>query len=110
MAGPVLVATSVVQCQHGGNVQLVLVNPRVKFGGGGAVKPGKHPITGCQFAIAGQASPCVQVVWGGASVRVNASGQALIVDPGAGVCVGASGLPQGSPVVVVPGQTRVLAD
>jgi hypothetical protein len=107
MAGPCLTAASTLLCPHGGQVTIVPANSRATAGGTPiATIADTFVIAGCTFTLPGPTpSPCVRVQWIMAGQRVSAGAPAL--DAGsAGLCLAATGAPQG-PVSIVATQPRV---
>ncbi|MBZ4400706.1 hypothetical protein VZQ01_05725 [Myxococcus faecalis] len=93
-----------VMCPHGGQVQTMPGNPRVKVGGQFvATMADQYLVTGCTFPPQ-SGGPCVQVKWMVPSVRVRVGGQFVILQNSVGMSLGAA--PLGPPQVVMT-QVRV---
>ena len=91
----VLNIQSVVQCPHGGTVQLVTTNARVKAGGDFALIVGDTSVVaGCSFMIGPKPSPCVLVQWVSGAGRVVA-GTPVLNQQAIGICQSPEGAPQG---------------
>lgn len=95
-------------CPHGGSVQVVPGNPRVKLGGQPAATVGdQFLVSGCPFQTPVPApSPCLTIQWLAPAVRVRAGGQPLVLSTSSGLCLAATQAPQGPPQVTVT-QMRV---
>jgi hypothetical protein len=111
MAGFFLDVAATVICPHGGTVQINTGSLRVHVGGVPLVLAGEHhAVTGCPGAPGTAGGPCTRVVWGiphGRTLRVMVDGKpAMLVEPGAGMCVDLSGAPQG-PAIISSSQAKV---
>jgi hypothetical protein len=110
MAGQSLTTASVLQCPHGGSVQIISSNTRVKAESMPvATSADTFMIVGCPFQIpAGPApipSPCVQVIWQMPDTRVKVNSTFTLSMSSVGMCMSAAGIPQG-PVMIVNSQAR----
>src|SRR5882724_5460992 len=86
---------SVVQCPHGGTVQLMTTNARVKADGAFALITGDTAVVaGCPFMIGLKPSPCVLVQWVSGAGRVLA-GTPVLNQQAIGICQSPEGAPQG---------------
>jgi len=63
-----------------------------------------HMVAGCSFQVSGAPVPCVVAQWVSAATRVTAMGQPVLVADSSAVCA-----PNGTPVNIVPVQSRVTA-
>lgn len=111
MAGNSLTVSSSLQCPHGGTVQIISTNTRVKDDGSfAATMNDTFTITGCPFQIpAGPAmvpSPCIMVQWVMPDARVRVNNGFTLSQSSTGICMSAVGIPQG-PVMVVNTQSKV---
>jgi hypothetical protein len=110
MAGRTLTTASTLQCPHGGQVQIVSSNTRVTAGGApAATSADTFTIAGCPFQIPATPpipSPCVRVQWLVPDTQVTVGGPATLSEGSTGLCLAATGVPQG-PVSVVSTQTEV---
>jgi len=110
MPGNTLNINSTLQCPHGGTVQIISTNTRVKADGAfAAMATDTFIISGCPFqipAVVPIPSPCVTVQWIVPDTRVRANGNFTLSQGSTGICMAATGLPQG-PVVVVNTQAKV---
>ena len=100
----VLNLQSTVQCPHGGMVQLMTANARVKADGAFALVVGDTSVVaGCAFTIGVKPSPCVLVQWiSGAGLAK--AGTALLNQSSIGICQSPEGAPQGVALIT---QTQV---
>jgi len=109
MSGNTLTVNSSLQCPHGGTVQIISSNTRVKTeGGGAALATDSFIISGCLYqipAVVPIPSPCVLVQWIVPDARNRVNGNFILSQSSTGLCMSATGIPQG-PVMVVNTQTR----
>lgn len=113
MADPVLNNSASIVCTHGGTVNIVTTNTRVKVGGSFAVSLNDtYMVAGCPFQVpvgAGtKPQPCVKVQWVVPAKRVRINGQPVLTMTSTGICQSAEQIPQGPPTVVQT-QMRVRA-
>jgi hypothetical protein len=111
MAGKSLVSGSTLQCPHGGSVSVSPTNSSVKADSDNMVlMSDTFTISGCSFQIPAAPSPipspCVQVQWVVPDTRVKINGTPTLSESSVGLCLAASGLPQG-PVTVANTQQKV---
>jgi hypothetical protein len=107
MPGPVLTATSTVQCAHFGRGTPAAPNPRVTIFAQPVVTIStQYAIAACTFPAmtAGNSPPCVSGSFTTASTRVLSNTGFLLLADSQG-----TSLPNGTPLVVVPSQTQVIA-
>lgn len=105
MAGPLLHVGATVLCAHGGSANPTVPNPRVLVSGqptATVVSP--YVVAGCPFNVSGSPVPCVTGLWMVGTVRVLSTGQPLVHMTSQAVCT-----PNGTPLMPVVAQTRVLA-
>lgn len=97
----VLTTGSVIQCPHGGALQLVTSNVTFECGDGFAlVESDVHPVVGCPFVLPGpKPSPCVKVTWSAGSLVLDADGVRVLTEASVGLCASAEGAPQGPAMV-----------
>ena len=107
MAGPSLTAASTLLCPHGGQVTIIPASPRAIAGGAPiATTADTFLVAGCIFTLPGPvASPCVQVQWIVPGLRLKAGGAQALDAGSVGLCLAATGAPQG-PVSVMATQPR----
>ena len=107
MPGPILTATSTVQCAHLGRGTPASPNPRIMILGQPAVTIAtQYTIAACTFPTmtAGNSPPCISGSFTTASTRVlSNTGFVLLADSQG------TSLPNGTPLVVIPSQTKVIA-
>jgi len=103
MADPLLNATSILVCAHGGRCVPVALSPRVKILGAQCLLAGAPmPIAGCT-ANPILCAPCTMAQALTGSLRIRSMGQPVLT-----LASTLSALPTGLPVKIVsPGQTRV---
>jgi hypothetical protein len=101
MAGHSLNATAVLQCPHGGVVQIGSMNGRVLTAGAPmALFTDVFTVSGCPLP-----SPCVLVRWLTPDMRVKVNRVPTLSRSSVGICQNATQVPQG-PVVVSFTQVR----
>lgn len=110
MPGPVLHTGTSAQCPHGAPLNIVAASPRVTASGMNvAVLTDQGLIAGCPFTLPnGTPQPCTTTKWLVASVRVVANGQPVLMNPLTALCISATQVPQGPPIIT-GSQTRVVA-
>lgn len=113
MPGPVLHTGATASCPHGGQLTIVVANPRVMVSGmPAAVLTDQGLVAGCPFQVpvgAGtKPQPCVTTKWIVASTRVVAGGAPMLINPSTALCLSAEQIPGGPPVISAS-QTRVIA-
>lgn len=111
MAGNTLNVNSSLQCPHGGTVQIISANARVKVDNAfAALATDQFVISGCPFQIPAPSgtipSPCLTVQWVLTDLRAKVNSTPTISRSSVGLCQNASQVPQG-PVVIVNTQVRV---
>lgn len=111
MAGNSLTVSSQLQCPHGGTVNIISSNTRVKAQGSFmATMADTATVTGCPFQIpigvGTIPSPCLYVQWLVPDTRARVNGTFTLSQGSVGVCIGATGAPQGT-VIVSNTQSKV---
>lgn len=106
MPGPMLNSASTVQCAHAGLGSATTPNPRVLLGGVPSVTIATlYTVDGCTFpAISSGGPPCVTAQFTTAATRVLAAGQPVLLADSQGIST-----PNGTPLIVIPSQVRVIA-
>ena len=105
MPGPLLHVGATVMCAHGGSAMPTAPNPRVTVSGQPTVvMSAPYSIAGCPFNVSGSPVPCVTAQWVVAATRVTSNGQPLVLMDSQALCV-----PNGTPLLPVMAQTRVIA-
>ncbi len=103
MPGFLLHVGATVLCAHGGQAQPTVPNPRVSVSSMPTVTmAAPYVVAGCIFNVSGAPSPCVTAQWISGATRVTSNGQPLLLVDSQAVCA-----PNGTPVIVTPGQIRV---
>ena len=107
MPGPILTIASTVQCAHLGTGTPASPNPRITIFGQAVVTIAtQYTIAACTFPAmtAGNSPPCVSGSFTTASTRVlSNTGYVLLADSQG------TSLPNGTPLIVVPSQPKVIA-
>ena len=110
MPGFLVQAGAKVSCPHGGQVNVLPTQPRVRAGQPAGLVTAPSPVVGCPFQIPTPAGPkpqpCVRVQWTSGTLRVRATGQPLLVQSSTGLCLSAEQIPQGAPLIILT-QVRV---
>jgi uncharacterized Zn-binding protein involved in type VI secretion len=108
MPGPLVNVGSVAMCPHGGQVTIVSSDARVLASGTPvATLADQFMIAGCAFTIP-PPQPCLMIRWMLGATRVLVNGTPPVLQTGVGMCIAASGPPNGPPIVVST-QPRVIA-
>lgn len=104
MPGPLLHLGASVLCAHGGTAIPTAPNPRVLVSGQPTVlMTSPYAIAGCPFVTGGNPMPCVTAQWTVAAIRVTSNGQPVVLMDSQALCT-----PNGTPVLPVSAQTRVI--
>jgi len=110
MAAYTLETGAILMCPHGGKVQIVSANARVRAAGQSmALATDTFIVTGCPFHIPATPpipSPCVIVRWIVTDLRTRVAGIQTLSRSSAGICQSAAQVPQG-PVSIVTTQVQV---
>lgn len=101
---------STLECPHGGSVQIISANVRMKVDNAyAALATDQFLISGCPFQIpvgAGTVpSPCLTVQWILTDLRSKVNSTATLSQSSVGLCLNAQQIPQG-PVVIKNTQIR----
>ena len=105
MPGPLVTATTAAQCAHAGRATPTVPNPRVQVLAQPTVLiTSPYAIAGCPFSTPGGPLPCVTAQFTTAATRVQSNGQPLLLIDSQALTI-----PNGVPVLFIPGQTRVIA-
>jgi hypothetical protein len=109
MAGFFLTASATLLCPHGGTVAIVPASNRALAGGSViATTADTFTIAGCTFILPGPVpSPCVRVQWIVPEMRVQHGGAPALDVSSTGLCLAATGAPQG-PVSIQPAQNTAM--
>lgn len=111
VAGNTLNVSSTLMCPHGGSVQIISANVRVKVGGvPAALATDQFLIAGCPFQIpigtGTIPSPCLTVLWVVTDLRAKVNNTPTLSQSSVGLCQNAMQVPQGT-VIIVNTQPRV---
>jgi len=110
MAGNTLNVNSTLQCPHGGAVQIISANVRVKVDNAlAALATDQFIISGCPFQIpigvGTKPSPCMTVQWLVTDLRTKVNSTPTLSKSSVGLCLTAEQIPQG-PVSIVNTQAK----
>ena len=110
MSGNTLNVNSVLQCPHGGSVQIITANARVKVDNAfAALATDQFIISGCPFQIpigtGTKPSPCLTVQWLVTDMRSKVNSTPTLSKSSVGLCLTAEQIPQG-PVSIVNTQVK----
>jgi hypothetical protein len=106
MAGNTLNINSTLQCPHGGLVQIISANARVKAGGAfAALATDQYVIAGCPFVVGIVPMPCLTVQWILPDLRVKVNGTPTLSQSSVGLCLNGLQVPQG-PVLITNAQVQ----
>ncbi len=107
MAGLTLNLNATLQCPHGGRVQILTSNARVKTGGAYSVTSADtFTVIGCPFSTPAGPMPCLTVQWAAADMAADDGGQSGLSQGSVGLAKNGAGAPQG-PVLFVSTQPSV---
>ena len=96
MAG-LLNSSSLLMCPHGGTVQAITSNTRVKGAGDFLLRSSDtFTIAGCPFVLGTSPHPCVQVQWIQPDQRSQVMSNLTLSEESVGLCVAADQAPQGT--------------
>jgi hypothetical protein len=97
-------------CPHGGRALFVPTNSKVLLGGMPALTSNDvTTIIGCAFTVVLKPQPCVLIRWLPGTNKLSAGGTQVLTMESKGICYSAEQLPQGSAVIINPGQMLVTA-
>ena len=109
MSGNSLTTDAVLQCPHGGSVQIISANTRAQAGAYLALSTDQFIVSGCPFQIPGTPpipSPCVTVKWVVSDMQVKVNSNPTLSKSSVGICQSAAQVPQG-PVVIMSTQMKM---
>jgi hypothetical protein len=102
-----LTAASVMMCPHGGTVNAISSNTKVKAAGSYLLRStDTFLIVGCPLNVAGAPHPCVQVQWVQTALKSKAIGDFNLTINSVGLCVAADQAVQGT-VLINTAQPKV---
>lgn len=100
MSGFLLNSGSTVMCPHGAQAQLIPSSGRVMIDNEPAITVSDQAIvSGCPFTVP-PPSPCIKVQWVQPAARVKIEGKPAVLQTSTGLCIAATGVPQGPPNIV----------
>ncbi len=103
----VLTDATQVKCPHGGTATVSSGNTKVKDENGYVlVASDVHTVAGCAFMRGQQPSPCVQVKWQAAALKVGIDNQKALTLQSVGLCYAADNSPQGPAIKVGPKKSK----
>jgi len=103
-------SSTVMMCPHGGMVNAITLNTRVRAAGDFVLRPSDtFIVAGCPFFAGPVYHPCVQVQWVQADTRSQAVSDFTLSEQSVGLCVAADQAVQG-PVQIVFTQPRVSGE
>lgn len=109
MASNSITTADSLQCPHGGTVQIISSNVKVKAGSNPmATAADTFIVSGCPFQIPATPpipSPCLTVQWVSTDMRTTVNGVPTLSKSSQGLCLAATQAPQG-PVVIASTQTK----
>lgn len=85
-----------IQCPHGGLVNVVCTNTKVKVGGAFALLASDvYLVTGCPFSVGPKLQPCLTVEWQMPGTMFKINGQTVLLQTSIGICKSPENAPQG---------------
>ena len=112
MAANSITTTATLQCPHGGSVQIVSTNAKVRADNAFmATATDTFTVSGCPFQLPTTPptpSPCITVKWLATDMRVKVNSGQTLSRSSSGSCQSALQVPQGAPVIVNT-QTKVMS-
>src|ERR1700755_2282982 len=102
MPSPILTTASTIMCPHGGSVTLTTSNTIAKVQGAPMLLVSDlHTVSGCPFVLpSAMPSPCMTVQWLMGAIQTNVNGVPVLLQTSVGLCISASQVPQGPPMIV----------
>jgi hypothetical protein len=98
--GGLLTASSVLMCPHGGTVQIVSTDTRVKAGGDFVLRSSDtFVVVGCPLTLGTVYHPCATVNWLVPALRSKAMGDDTLTEESVGFCQAADQAVQGTVLV-----------
>ena len=93
-----------VTCVHGGQALPTSPSPRVLVSGQPVVlQPIPYSIVGCPFNVSGAPVPCITAQWITGALRITSNGMPVLLLDSQAICI-----PNGTPVLILATQTRVM--
>jgi len=104
MPGFLLHVGATVLCAHGGQAQPASPDSRVLVSGQPIVlQPMPYTVAGCPFNVSGAPVPCVTAQWTTGATRIMSNGMPVLLLDSQAITV-----PNGTPLMIVVTQTRVM--
>jgi hypothetical protein len=95
-----LTTSSILQCPHGGMVNVISTNTRTQAGSTYMLRSSDtFTIAGCPFSIGSSPHPCVQVQWVQPAARSQAIGDFTLTEESVGLCSAADQAVQGTVLI-----------
>jgi hypothetical protein len=95
-----LTSSSLMMCLHGGTVQAISSNTRVKAAGDFILRSSDtFIIAGCPLNVAGAPHPCIQVQWVLADTQSQVTGDFTLSEQSVGLCVAGDQAVQGTVLI-----------
>ena len=92
--------SSILQCPHGGLINVISGDTRVQAAGDFVLRSSDtFTITGCPFMLGTNPHPCLQVQWEQPSLKSEAEGDFTLIEESVGMCVAADMAVQGSALI-----------
>jgi hypothetical protein len=99
--GTLLESTATLMCTHGGSVSVVAGNTSITLGGTPiAQSTDSFIVAGCAFVVGVAPMPCVRIQWVTTAMRSKTGSAFPLTTDSVGLCIGASGAPQGTVQIV----------
>ena len=99
--------SSMMMCPHGGTVQVISSNTKVKASGSYLLRStDTFTIVGCPFVLGTPPHPCIQVQWVQSSLKSKAVRDFTLTASSVGLCVAADQAVQGT-VLIQTTQSKV---
>ncbi|HUO39649.1 MAG TPA: hypothetical protein VMU34_18210 [Mycobacterium sp.] len=109
MPGPLFHVGAVAMCPHGGQITTISSDTRVLASGMPvALVTDQFMVAGCAFNVAGAPQPCLTVLWSAPTAQTLINGQPAVTALSVGLCIAATGAPNG-PAIVVSTQPLAVA-
>lgn len=88
-------------CPHGGQVQAIPSQARVRLSGQPAlILSDACMIAGCAFMVGPKPQPCVKIQWMMGALRIKIGGQPALLKTSMALCLSADQIPAGPPNVL----------
>jgi hypothetical protein len=85
-----LTTSSILQCPHGGTVNVISTNTRTQAAGSYLLRASDtFTVAGCSFSLGSLPHPCVQVKWEQPSRQSQVEGDFTLTEESVGFCIAA---------------------